>query len=107
MRVALTAGCLELQRHVPGGVCLYALVGQRRARDVAAQLLQRLAVAGASATPPDDCGGVPGYMGFVQTMADPHDPEHAEMKDWIGRDSWDPAAFDIDNVNSWLAEIKL
>lgn len=66
-----------------------------------------LCIAGASATPPDDCGGVPGYMGFVQTMANPHDPEHAEMKDWIGRDSWDPAAFDIDNVNSWLAEIKL
>ena len=46
-------------------------------------------------------------MGFVQTMADPHDPEHQDMKEWIGRDSWDPAAFDIDNVNTWLAEIKL
>ena len=39
-------------------------------------------------------------------MADPNHPEHADMKAWIGRE-WDPAAFDIEHVNSWLAEIKL
>jgi hypothetical protein len=66
-----------------------------------------LCVDGAGATPPDDCGGAPGYMDFVQAMADPHHEEHEDMKRWIGRDSWDPAAFDIDSVNAWLAEIKL
>lgn len=64
-------------------------------------------VAGANATPPDDCGGAPGYMDFVQAMTDPTHEEHQDMKSWIGRDSWDPSAFDIDHVNSWLAEIKL
>ena len=65
-----------------------------------------LCVAGANAAPPDDCGGVPGYANFVQAMADPAHPEHEDMKAWIGRD-WDPHAFDIDHINSWLAEIKL
>lgn len=65
-----------------------------------------LCVAGANAAPPDDCGGVPGYADFVQAMADPAHPEHEDMKAWIGRD-WDPHAFDIDHINSWLAEIKL
>lgn len=63
-------------------------------------------VGGANAAPPDDCGGVPGYADFVQAMTDPDHPEHDEMKGWIGRE-WDPAAFDIDNVNRWLAEFKL
>ena len=40
-------------------------------------------------------------------MADPQHEEHEDMTAWIGRDSWDAAAFDIDHVNSWLAEIKL
>jgi len=44
VRDAVTPGGLELQRHLSGGVGLYALVGQRRAGDVAAQLLQRLAI---------------------------------------------------------------
>jgi hypothetical protein len=32
-------------------------------------------------------------------MADPNNPEHAGMRAWIGGD-WDPAAFDIEHVNS-------
>jgi hypothetical protein len=66
-----------------------------------------LCVAGAGAAPPDDCGGTSGYMDFVQAMADPSNPEHEQMKQWIGREHWDPAAFDIDSVNARLAEIKL
>ena len=65
-----------------------------------------MCVAGANAAPPDDCGGVPGYVDFVEAMADPAHPEHQAMKEWLGRD-WDPQAFDIDHINSWLAEIKL
>ena len=41
-------------------------------------------IAGAGATPPEDCGGVPGYADFVRAMADPNDPEHAHMVEWIG-----------------------
>lgn len=66
-----------------------------------------LCVDGANAAPPDDCGGAPGYMDFVQAMADANHEEHEDMKRWIGRDSWDAAAFDIHDINAWLAEIKL
>ena len=57
------------------------------------ELALPLCVGGASATPPEDCGGVPGYAEFVQAMADPDHPEHAEMSEWIGQ-PWDPAAFE-------------
>lgn len=44
---------------------------------------------------------------FVQAMADPDDPEHDNLAEWIGTDSWDPAAFDTIEVNDRLAAIKL
>ena len=49
VRGPVTPGGLELEHHLPGGVGLHALVGQCRAVDVAAQLLQRLAVIGGTA----------------------------------------------------------
>ena len=64
-------------------------------------------VGGACATPPEDCGGVPGYAEFVQAMANPDDPEHDHLAEWIGTDTWDPAAFDSIEINDRLAEIKL
>jgi hypothetical protein len=64
-------------------------------------------VDGAGATPPEDCGGEPGYEDFVQAMADPHHSEHDSMVQWIGRDTWDPAAFDSIEVNDRLGTIKL
>jgi hypothetical protein len=63
-------------------------------------------VGGANAAPPDDCGGPPGYVDLLEALADPNHPEHEEMTQWLDRD-WDPKAFDIDNVNSWLAELRL
>ena len=63
-------------------------------------------VAGANATPPEACGGVPGYDEFVAAMRDLKHSEHAEMSEWIGR-PWDPVAFDIAVANLWLSEIKV
>lgn len=64
-------------------------------------------VDGAGATPPEDCGGAPGYDDFVQAMADPAHPEHNEMADWIGRERWDPNEFDTSEANGLLDNIKL
>lgn len=64
-----------------------------------------LCVAGANATPPDDCGGIYGYYDFVAAVSDPNHPEHAEMSEWIGR-PWDVAAFDLERANSWLSELR-
>jgi len=66
-----------------------------------------LCIAGAGATPPEDCGGVPGYGEFVRAMANPDDPEHEHFVEWIGADTWDPAVFDSTEANDRLARIKL
>jgi len=47
----------RLEHDLSGGVGLHALVGQSGARDVAAQLLQRLAIIGAAAH-----GGMQGHL---------------------------------------------
>lgn len=62
---------------------------------------------GGGATPPEDCGGAPGYEDFLQVMAEPQHPEHENMAGWLGHESWDANAFDIADVNDWLADIKV
>ena len=49
VRGAVMPGGLQLEHPLPGGVAWHTFVSQGRARDVAAQLLQRLAVVGAAA----------------------------------------------------------
>ena len=56
---------------------------------------------GERAGPPEDCGGFPGYMNLLETMADPKHPEHGEMLEWIGEE-WDPEAFDLGAINAAL-----
>jgi hypothetical protein len=60
-------------------------------------------VAGERAGPPDDCGGVPGYMRLLEALADPGDPASAELIEWVAEDDFDPEHFDIDEVNVRLA----
>lgn len=40
--------------------------------------------------PPEDVGGFPGYERFLDILANPDDPEHAETLDWHGG-SFNPA----------------
>jgi hypothetical protein len=63
-------------------------------------------LAGKSACPPEDCGGLWGYMNLREVLADPLADEHNEMLEWLGLDNaseFDPAAFDLDAVNESLA----
>jgi hypothetical protein len=59
---------------------------------------------GRRACPPEDVGGPWGYDGFLEVMADPAHPEHDERIEWIGG-PFDPAAFDLDEVNDALASL--
>jgi len=52
-----------------------------------------LCVEGARACPPEDVGGIWGYVDFLAALADPADERHDEMRGWIGR-PFDPEAFD-------------
>jgi hypothetical protein len=49
-------------------------------------------VEGARACPPEDVGGVWGYVDFVAAITDPENEQHEEMREWIGR-KFDPEAF--------------
>ena len=58
-------------------------------------------VDGARACPPEDCGGAPGYEHLLAVLADPADPEHAELLEWVGGE-FDPDAFDVAATNEIL-----
>lgn len=60
---------------------------------------------GARACPPEDCGGVWGYEELLKTLANPKDPEHESMKEWLGR-PFDAEAFDVAEANRWLGKLK-
>jgi len=63
-------------------------------------------VDGARACPPEDVGGAHGYADFVDAMADPRHPEHADQALWFeevcGADTFEPEAFDIEAVSRLL-----
>lgn len=58
-------------------------------------------IGGENACPPEDVGGAPGYKEFLEALADPAHPDHAELKARIGRD-FDPKEFSVDEVNRRL-----
>jgi hypothetical protein len=58
-------------------------------------------IAGKRACPPEDVGGVPGYMEFLAAIHNPRHPEHDEWLMWAG-DSFDPDAFDVQKANELL-----
>jgi len=72
------------------------------------KLLRAKCIAGKGACPPEDCGGPCGYANLKGIMEDPKDPEHREMKEWLGlskNKKWDAEAFDLDKTNSLVAKI--
>jgi len=58
-------------------------------------------IKGKRACPPEDVGGVWGYMDFLETIADPDSGEAKEMLDWAGED-FDPEEFDLQEINQRL-----
>lgn len=60
---------------------------------------------GKMACPPEDCGGLYGYMHLLDVLSHPRHPEHEEMKEWYDGD-WDAAAFDVVATNRCLSKVK-
>lgn len=62
-------------------------------------------LAGKRSCPPEDCGGPYGYPGLLATLADPSDPDHADMLEWLGG-PFDPEAFELDEINAALKRLR-
>ena len=60
---------------------------------------------GQTACPPEDCGGIWGYAGFLDAIQDPQHSEHEEMLEWVGGE-FDQEAFDLDEVNRELQNLN-
>lgn len=65
-----------------------------------------LCIDGANACPPEDVGGPPGFIDFVEAMSDPMHEEHADMLRWHG-ERFDPKRFNRGDVNRRLGKLKL
>jgi hypothetical protein len=63
-----------------------------------------LCLDGKRSCPPEDCGGVPGYLDFLVALKDPKHPDHAEIIDWI--DDFDAEEFDLEETNEILNEFN-
>jgi hypothetical protein len=60
-------------------------------------------VAGKRAGPLEDSHGPHGHMNLCKALKNPRRRDHEEMKDWAG--DYDPAAFDVDEVNRQLLDL--
>jgi len=64
-------------------------------------------IGGKGACPPEDCGGPWGYINLIEVLKDPANPEHDEMKEWLGigeDDEWNVNNF---NLEETIAMVRL
>lgn len=57
-----------------------------------------ICIKGKRACPPEDCGGIWGYMDFLEIITDPDHEEYQEMLEWVGGE-FDPEHFDVKEVH--------
>ncbi|MFI5162706.1 MAG: plasmid pRiA4b ORF-3 family protein [Sphingobacteriales bacterium] len=65
---------------------------------------------GKGACPPEDCGGVPGYLNLINILADPKHSHHKEMREWLGLHKGSQLnvdKFDIVAINNRLRHLGL
>jgi hypothetical protein len=56
-------------------------------------------IEGERACPPEDVGGPPGYMEYLETKRDPSCPDHQQRVEWMG------PAFDPERINRRLLQL--
>jgi len=61
-----------------------------------------LCLKGKRACPSEDVGGIHGYMDFVEKWQDESNPEHVEVRDWVGDNFLGPEYFDLVKTNEYF-----
>ena len=61
-------------------------------------------IEGVGACPPEDCGGIPGFMELLKAVKKPKSKAAKEYEQWLGY-PYDPNAFSCDDVNPWLGRL--
>jgi len=56
-----------------------------------------ICLAGKRACPPEDCGGIWGYMDLLEIINNPNHPDYKERMEWLG-DEFDPEDFKPEDV---------
>ncbi len=67
-----------------------------------------LLLAGKGACLPEDCGGAWRYQDLKKILADKSHPEYKEYRQWLGLErgeTWDPAAFDVEDTQEILVSL--
>ncbi len=60
-----------------------------------------ICIKGKRACPPEDIGGVWGYVEFLEAIKDPGHSEHEDLLKWIGGE-FNPEKFNLENINNAL-----
>jgi len=71
-----------------------------------AKVLSPKCIDGKLNTPPEDCGGVPGFYHFIEIMSNRKYPEFKSTRKWYGGD-YDPEFIDLDAINADLENLEV
>ena len=72
---------------------------------IAARNTRPMCIAGENACPPEDVGGAPGYMDFIEAMRNTAHPQHGDMWTWWGG-PFDPAGFSLNDANIAIRKLR-
>jgi len=64
-----------------------------------------MCLAGENACPPEDVGGPPGYMDFLESMHSTTNEQHADYRRWWGG-PFDPRGFNINAANLAIRKLR-
>jgi hypothetical protein len=64
-------------------------------------LVYPICTGGKLSAPPEDCGGLPGFYGLLEAIADPAHERYEQSLEWLG-DSFDPESFSAAAINQHL-----
>jgi hypothetical protein len=70
-----------------------------------AKVLSPKCIDGKLNTPPEDCGGVPGFYHFIEIMSNRKHPEFKSTRKWYGGD-YNPEFIDLDAINADLENLE-